>query len=64
MAITYKGGNRIVSDSNSREALVNGNPNLIHHYKFGNSVTDSVGGVNGTVTCALVVFSPPRYIIE
>ena len=50
MAITYKAGNRIVSDSNSREALVNGNPNLIHHYKFGSGVTDSVGGVNGTVT--------------
>ncbi len=50
MAITYKAGNRIISDLNSRKALVDGNANLIYHYKFGGDVFDSVSGVNGTVT--------------
>ena len=50
MAISYKAGNRITNDLNSREALVNGNPDLFNHYKFGGNVLDSVGGVNGTVT--------------
>ena len=50
MAITYKSGNRIISDFNSRKALVDSNPNLIHHYKFDSDVIDSVNGVNGTVT--------------
>ena len=42
MAISYKAGNRITNDLNSREALVNGNPDLFNHYKFGGNVLDDV----------------------
>jgi len=58
LALSYKAGNRIVSDLNSREAFVNGNPDLRHHYKFrgesgdypDSTILDSAGFIDGIVT--------------